>query len=365
MKFLLISPLTSTSGSAIRFWNIARQLKLAGHDVLYVERSPKDSPPPLYPDIKYKTSPKLKNLFFDIAYSTLFNFIILFKNLDCDIYYALKPAPNNGLPALMAKLLGKKIILDIDDLDYAYFKPGVAHTISKFFFDGLPRFFPLITCHTKNLQGYIYEKLKIPIDRVLFLAQGVSDEFLNYKTQNKITVNSKTIIYVATLGITSELDDLFPMFRDLCELHPDLQITIVGDGVKRRFFEEEIRIAGIMANVNFTGRIDHKELPALIASHRIGINYMRRSLVNDCRAILKIREYLALGLDVVCNDVGDAEVFKDFAYVETSIEGMKACCEQLLLNINSPTNVAGQNYVLENFRWVKVCEKLLQIQILK
>lgn len=359
MKFLLISPFTSTSGSAIRFWNIAHQLTRHGHAVVYVERAAKDSPPPLYSGIKYYTSPKIKPLFIDITLSFLFNMIILIRHYDADIYYALKPAPNNCFPALVAKLIGKRIFLDIDDLDYGYFKSGLNYIVSKFFFRFFPRFFELVTCHTQQLQKFILENLRISEKKVYFLAQGVSDFFLNYQITEHIKKN-KSVVYLATLGLTSDLDDVVPLFVSLCKRHPDLSITIIGDGPRKSYFENLIAQHGISQNVSFLGRIKHDELPAILVSCQIGINYMQPSLTNNCRAILKIREYLALGLQVVCNGTGDASFFKKYIYIENDLKQMEKKISDLLDKKEIKLNKDGIVFLKQNLRWEQIIEDFLK-----
>ncbi|MCX7726526.1 MAG: hypothetical protein N2053_06725, partial [Chitinispirillaceae bacterium] len=110
---------------------------------------------------------------------------------------------------------------------------------------------------------------------------------------------------------------------------------------------------GISNKIVFTGKIDHRELPKFIASHRVGINYMRPSLVNNCRAILKIRENLACGLEVVCNDTGDAAIFKDFIYIEPNVDSMFGAVSKIF-SLPSVKNIRGRDFVEKNFDWFQI-----------
>jgi glycosyltransferase involved in cell wall biosynthesis len=350
MKILLVSPFSSVSGSAIRFWNIARQFAGRGYTVIYSERSPKGAPAPLLPGISYKSTRVLPNLYLDILVSTISNLLLLLTNLDCSVYYALKPAPNNCIPALIAGILGKRIFLDIDDLDFAYFGPGLKRALSRFFFFLFPRFFPVVTCHTGMLKRFITADMRIPSSRVYFLQQGISDQFL----QNEPTPFSqripKSVLYMATLGITSDFEDLAPALKEICSRHSDALVHVVGDGVRRGAFEAKTAEAGIAGNVKFLGRIAHEQVPAIVGQNWIGINYMRPSLTNDCRAILKIREYLAMGLHIVCNDVGDAREFRPYVHIEKDCLdiGRRVCA---LLDTPIEMNVAGREFVRLSLRW--------------
>jgi glycosyltransferase involved in cell wall biosynthesis len=360
MKFLLVSPFTSTSGSAIRFWNIAVQLHRRGHQVVYVERSrPGEKPFMQDPGVRYHSCRTHGNLYVDILLSTVFNTAILLGNLDSAIYYALKPAPNNCFPALLAKILGKRLLLDIDDLDYGYFGPGVRRTVSRFFFHFFPRFFETVTCHTQKLLEYIVDEIRIPRNRVYYLAQGVSEEFAGLDIYNASQRIPRSVIYVATLGISSDFGDMVPALHAICRRHPDVRITVVGDGVRRAEFERLVQASDMKKSVVFTGRVEHKDLPGLMLRHWVGLNYMRPSLTNECRAILKLREYLACGLHVVCNAIGDAPLFAEHICVAGDVEALGERAGETLAQDLRP-NSEGKRFVLENLQWTPIVAALLQ-----
>ncbi|MBD3391342.1 MAG: glycosyltransferase [Chitinivibrionales bacterium] len=358
MKFLLISPFTSISGSAVRFWNIAQHIRRQGHTVVYVERRPAGAPAPRLEGVVYRTSPALNNLALDMIVSLAFNMLVFLRHIDCGVYYALKPAPNNCFPALFARLLFKRTVLDIDDLDFGYLKPGIGRWLSRYFFHHLPRAFHLVTCHTPRLKEYVTANIGVPGNKVLFLTQGLSDVFVPCDPARKPEDITKSIVYLATLGITSDFDDLLVMFERLCRAHDDLHIKVIGDGVRRKYFEDRIAELGISGNVHFLGRIDHHLIPVVMAHNWIGLNYMRPTITNNCRAILKLREYLAVGLQVVCNDAGDAYLFKDHVYVEQTIDDMERRTLDLL-GRGLRVNLEGRRFIEEHFRWEPGIAELL------
>lgn len=363
MKFLLVSPFTGTSGSAIRYTNIARALSRAGHTVIYAEReSPHQILPPIDPAIPTFRCPVSGNLYLDVIRSFFFFLKILLRHRNCDIYFALKPAPNNCGPALIAALMGKKIILDIDDLDYGYMSKGINKTIARFYFDFIPKFFPLVTCHTPALQEYILTTIQIPEKRVYFLAQGISEEFLAFS--HFPTQPQKAMVYSATLGITSDFPDLMPLFTGVINQAPEVIINIIGDGVRRAEFEGLVTNQGISKNFVFHGWIKHEELAERLANNWIGINYMRPTFTNQCRAVLKVREYLAVGLQVVCNDVGDARLFSTYVYLEKSLKEMEQRIVSLLKSDTFIFNSEGRGFLFKYFIWDKIVEDFLFSQSL-
>jgi len=136
-------------------------------------------------------------------------------------------------------------------------------------------------------------------------------------------------------------------------------VTVVGDGVRRSLFEAKAREMGLAGRMIFSGRILHAELPRLMARHYIGLNYMRKSFVNDCRAILKIREYLACGLQVVCNDCGDAGLFSKYAFIEQDLPHMEQRLAVLLSN-RCDRNTGGRRFVEEGYSWDSIFAEFMQ-----
>lgn len=360
MKFLLVSPFTSASGSAIRFWNIAQALVEAGHTVVYSDRKA-SGVADLHrcEKVRYAQCPSIGIKPLDILFSLFFFTLLFIRHGNCSVYYALKPAPNNCFPALLAKILGKKIILDVDDLDYAYLNPGGSYRLFRFFFDRFPRYFHLVTYHTPNLGSYLSETAAVPKSRLYYFAQGISPEFVSEPLPDTADVIPQSLIYVATLGITSDFGELIPELAQLCGRFPACTITIVGDGCRRSEFMQRVYNLGITEQVAFKGTIDHSELPHLLARHQVGINFMEPTPVNNYRAILKIREYLACGLQVVCNDVGDVDLFAEYVHIRPTIHEMFEKVEELFRSgINQSVN--GRRFVENEYGWSDLTNKFLE-----
>ena len=227
------------------------------------------------------------------------------------------------------------------------------------FFRHLPRFFSVITCHTKKLSDYIINDLHVPAHKVYFLAQGVSPEFasFDYARMQRIP---RSIVYVATLGITSDFGYIVPVLESVCSVYPDTVISVVGDGIRRSDFEQQIAACSQIKNCTFYGLIPHSDLAAFIARHEVGINYMHKSFVNDCRAVLKLREYLACGLQVVCNNTGDSDVFTQYVHICNSIQEIG---EEIttMFSKGFSLNTAGHDYVCSALSWEAIVESFIPL----
>jgi hypothetical protein len=78
---------------------------------------------------------------------------------------------------------------------------------------------------------------------------------------------------------------------------------------------------------------------------------MAPTWANQCRASIKIREYLAAGLRVICNRVGDAELFKDYVTLCSNIEEFPAAMHQALIKQDLDSSRRGQEFVQRTFSW--------------
>lgn len=80
----------------------------------------------------------------------------------------------------------------------------------------------------------------------------------------------------------------------------DVAFVLIGDGPTRKQVEEDVHKRGIDNDVIFTGKVDHKLLPAYISIFDVAV--MPHS--NDYGSPMKIFEYMAMGKPVVGPDIG-------------------------------------------------------------
>jgi glycosyltransferase involved in cell wall biosynthesis len=100
-------------------------------------------------------------------------------------------------------------------------------------------------------------------------------------------------------------------------------------------------------------------MPMVLKLAKVGINYMAPTRANQSRASIKVREYLAAGLRVVCNPVGDAETFKDYITLCTRIEEFPGAIGKALEEKNPESAQEAQKFVERNFSWPQLVEDFL------
>jgi glycosyltransferase involved in cell wall biosynthesis len=79
----------------------------------------------------------------------------------------------------------------------------------------------------------------------------------------------------------------------------DVELLIIGDGPRRRQVESYARKLGVGPRVTTTGWVPFEQVPVLLASAHVGLDTAPPSEVNHGSTMMKISEYLVVGLPVV------------------------------------------------------------------
>jgi glycosyltransferase involved in cell wall biosynthesis len=235
------------------------------------------------------------------------------------------------------------------------------------FFRLFPRHFDVITTHNHYLRDFIIDELQISPEKIYFLPQGIETrKFLKaqpdhgYREKLGIKVNDKVIVYGASLGITSDFQHVLPMLVDFLRSSDDAKILVIGDGVRRQAVVNEVKAQGLQERIIFAGYIPHSDMPGVLKLAKVGINYMTPTKANQCRASIKVREYLAVGLSVVCNTVGEAELFKEYVTLCSTIEEFPAAMRQALIRQDLDGSRRGQDFVKKTFSWPLLVEDFVE-----
>jgi len=143
-------------------------------------------------------------------------------------------------------------------------------------------------------------------DRVRLVPNGVDFRLFQEARLNRIS-HPPTLLYIGTLdkrwGVDLAIEAL-PLIR---EKVPDVNLVIVGKGPAEQELMDLTRSLDIADAVRFQGLVLHKDLPSLMAGADIGIATSRENAFRQFASPLKICEYMAAGLPVICSGGGDAE----------------------------------------------------------
>ncbi len=302
LRILVVSSQSCDSGSNLRGRHLARALANAGARVTFINGIP-----------------SLPGML-DYLVSLALYLRVLF--MPCDVIIGLKPFPNITLPMMIKRWLGCFTVIDIDDLDSG-FRPGLIGRISHWIQRPFPRHFDLTTYHRDRLRPLIVNTFKVAESRLHQLPQGVDLALFQprdirawkaaFLTRHGLQ-GHPLVAYTAHLNVASDLDAIFEIVRQALCVLPSLRLLVVGGGPMEKHFRDLARAMRVDSACLFTGYLPPEAVPNHLLAADAAIVYYKDIVVNYYRESMKIREMLALGLKVVCNDVGDLRTFRAFTY---------------------------------------------------
>lgn len=274
----------------------------------------------------------------------------LFKALvtRADVLIAGKPFPNTALPLLLARRFrGKKVVVDIDDLDSGYLT-GLPARIIAAVQKPFPRRFDLVTYHHDNLRKYILRRFGVPVERLHRLHQGV--DLARFTPSEGAEVRSG-LFFMGHLDVASSLGTILRAVARVQAQAP-VDFTVVGGGRLESAFRARAAIAGL--RVRFTGRLPVDRVASELDRADICLVYHDETEANAHRCSMKVREYLAMGKKVVSNHYGDLGEFEQFTYQSTS--GVEAYARAILdaLGGGDGREKEGARYVRQRYDWVEI-----------
>ena len=272
-----------------------------------------------------------------------------------DLAVGFKPHLNVTLPLLICRLRGIPTWIDVDDLDHAY-RDGLLGRLVEISQRPFPRRFRIVTYHNERLKDYLVTRMGCRPEQLLRIEQGVDYGTFNAPAApvpTALDVAGKRVgIYTAHLNVASDLEPVLAAWRDVVTQLPDAFLLVVGGGPLLDAYRGKVAAMGLAAHVGFTGEVAHRDVPAYVALGHAALLYFSPRLVSEYRCSLKLREYFASGLRVVCNDVGELKDFAHLTYQSGSDPGLfSANIVRVLRGFSDGRERAARDYAAKRLDW--------------
>jgi glycosyltransferase involved in cell wall biosynthesis len=116
-----------------------------------------------------------------------------------------------------------------------------------------------------------------------------------------------TLVYAGSLDARWGVDLSIRAMPLLRRQFPNVRLLIAGRGPAEQELRQLALSMGLGDAVRFEGFVPHPDLPKLLARADIGVATSRRDSFRRYASPLKIVEYMAAGLPVICSGGGEAE----------------------------------------------------------
>jgi glycosyltransferase involved in cell wall biosynthesis len=231
---------------------------------------------------------------------------------------------------LGAKLRGKKVVLDFDDLDSRWQSTAVRRGLTALCERWIPRCADLVTTHNRYLREHIEETTGVA---AALVPQGVdvrlfdATRYDRSAEKERVGLAGKAVCCFLgsfTAGSARDLDVILRAVQLASRRRRDLVLLIIGGGGP---LEERYRrlIGELGIDVRITGRFPQSEIPKYLAATDLGLVYMADDPGNRMRMSLKVLEYLAMELTVVGHLVGATkDTFAPYCFACGPSEGSMA-----------------------------------------
>ncbi len=354
LKFFILSAKGWGTGSALRAYYIAEALKKRGHQVTFIK------PLPTLP------------LWLDMALSLPYYFIRSLS-VRSDVAFVVKPYPM-VIPALWwQRFLGAKVVMDVDDLDFAY-----SHGNFRRFHEHLqqpwPQWADLVTYHNPKLKEYLLDFFQVPAKKIVQLPQGVDTSLFKPKPLEPLNlpVIAKTLAadkkkrplltFTAHLNVACDLEPVLHSFQAILKSLPNAQLLVAGGGPDEGRFKLTARELEIAPSVHFTGMLTPAQVAACFQISDAALVYYNATSANEHRASMKLREALASGCRVVATHVGEIGQWKKA--VTLSEPDPIHFAQAVLKSLRTKKNPQPGALLVKKWDWT-TCVEALEKELLK
>ena len=213
--------------------------------------------------------------------------------------------------AFLARRHGIPVILEVNELSgferiREHFFVRLSKKIETYIFQKADAIIVVSKCLKQTIVN-----LGVPASKIHVMPNAVNaEEFdkdikVSGEILNNVKIGDSVIIgFVGYLVKWHNLDFLIECFAEICKLHNNVRLLLVGDGPLKNELEQLLKKHGIDSLAVFTGNVKHSEIPQYIKLMDICI--IPNS--NEYRSPIKMFEYMAMSKVVL---VPDTEPIRD------------------------------------------------------
>ncbi|HLV30664.1 MAG TPA: glycosyltransferase family 4 protein [Chitinispirillaceae bacterium] len=211
--------------------------------------------------------------------------------------------------ALVIKLTGAKIILDIHDIVPELFASKFNAKKDSLLFRMLliaEKLSIAFSDHVIVANHIWYERLiqRSVKERKCTVVMNYPDTEMFRRTgkRNKKSENKFVMLYPGTLSIHQGLETAINAVELVKDKIPEIEFRIYGKGTDEEYFCDLVKNKGLQNRIYFNPIVPIEKLPEIICSADIGIEPKKKHSFGNEAFSTKILEFMAMGIPVIASD---------------------------------------------------------------
>jgi glycosyltransferase involved in cell wall biosynthesis len=144
------------------------------------------------------------------------------------------------------------------------------------------------------------------------------------------------LVFLGEIGVQDRVQRTVDILSALVhDRGVDAELLVIGDGPERRAVQDHAQRLDVEERVTITGWVPFEEVPGLLASAHVGLDTASATEVNHGSTMVKILEYLAVGLPVVATALRETQVTGGDAVVTIEQDTVEAYAGAILELLSS------------------------------
>lgn len=222
-----------------------------------------------------------------------------------DLVYLYKPTPIT-IPGIIAKKIYKTpLVLDMDDIGaQVMLEEGQPKIMYK-----LVAWCEKIAENSANAivvtSSFLRNKYAVeqPGKPVMIVPNGVDAK--QFKPLPKSKSLQPRLVFFGAFNHRDILDPLFIALPTIIKAIPKTKIIIIGDGTEMKYYKTILAKNKLAKNVEFTGWLSHDDAIKHFRYADIGYAYKPNTDSVKAASLMKVPQYMALGIVPLVSNVGD------------------------------------------------------------
>lgn len=285
-----------------------------------------------------------------------------------DVIFVFEPSPITvGLPALVLKKMKSiPILFWVQDLwpeslaaAGSVRSPWVLNRVKglvRFIYRGCDRILVTSRAYFSPIQGFGIdsETLRYFPQSVEALYRPVHME--EVAAESVLLPQGFRVVFAGNIGVAQSFGTILDAAEKL-KCNPDIQIIIIGDGRKRHWVEDEVRIRGLNETVHLLGRHPVEAMPRFFALADALLVTLKREPIFALTVPGKMQSYFACGKPIIASldGEGSKQIVESQAGLTCPAEDADALAEAILALSRMPKDQRdamgkqGIQYYKDNF----------------